>query len=114
PSTVYAPTEFPRNSGKWLNQQWVRWERWLGLESSRAAAYPGDHGTINLGGTNYRIGYVGNSFTGASPGTDPTTPVTTSPPSPAISASRDNIATRGDQGQPIRVQLDATGTANDS
>ena len=29
PSTVYAPTEFGRNSGKWLNQQWVRWERWL-------------------------------------------------------------------------------------
>ncbi|HEX6021778.1 MAG TPA: VWA domain-containing protein, partial [Solirubrobacter sp.] len=117
PSTVYAPTEFPRNAGKWLNQKWMRWERWLDLESSGASAYPGDHGTINLGGANFRLGYLGTSYTGAFPGFDPdvtTSGVTTSPPSPTITAKRDNTVTRGDQGQPIRVRLDATGTADDS
>lgn len=106
PSTVYAPTEYGRNGGKWVNQQWMRWEAWLSLENSAAASYPGSHATINVGGTDRRVGYLGTSYTSAAPGTDPTTPVTASPPAPAISAFRDNTGTQGSQGLPIRVQLD--------
>jgi Tfp pilus tip-associated adhesin PilY1 len=119
PSTVYAPTEHPRNEGKWVNQQWMRWERWLNLENSRAAVYPGDHNTINLGGTNYRIGYSGGSGSGydpaLTPSPGPTDPVVNGPGStphgvstspPNITRFRDNTGTNGAQGQPIRVQLD--------
>ncbi|WP_291988378.1 PilC/PilY family type IV pilus protein [Luteitalea sp.] len=110
PSTVYAPTEFGRNSGVWMNQQWARWERWLNLENSRVAAYPGSHAQVNLGGTNYRVGATGDAYTGAAPGPTDTlangvTWSSTAPP--AITASRDiNGGNVGNEGQPIRIQLD--------
>jgi len=121
PSTVYAPTEHPRNTGKWLNQEWMRYERWLRLENSRASVYPGDHNTVNLGGTNFRIGYSGNSASGYDPATNPfpgpagSDPVVNPPAStphgvaatnPPITRFRDNQGGNGAQGQPIRVQLD--------
>ncbi|MBI4190882.1 MAG: hypothetical protein HY525_10140 [Betaproteobacteria bacterium] len=47
PSTVYAPGPYAKNTGKWTGQQWVRYERWLALDSSRVASdfpsiYAGD------------------------------------------------------------------------
>jgi type IV pilus assembly protein PilY1 len=126
PSTVYAPTEFARNSGKWVNQEWVRWERWLNLENSRAAAYPGSHNTVAYTSGTYRIGYVG---TGYDPSVTPfpgpndprvNQPASTphgveAPPVPNITSARDNIGTNGSQGQPIRVQDDSgtSGFADD-
>jgi type IV pilus assembly protein PilY1 len=119
PSTVYAPTQHPRNTGKWSNQQWMRWERWLNLENSRAAVYPGNHNTINLGGTTYRIGYSGSASDGynatVTPFPGPTDPRVDGPASnphgvsvtpSTITRFRDNTGTQGSQGQPIRVQLD--------
>ena len=120
PSTVYAPSEFPRNAGKWLNQGWMRWERWLSLENSRAAAYPGSHNTVSYTSGTYRIGYVGTGYDPAvtpfpgPAGGDPRVnqPASTphgvaAPPVPNISAERDNVGTNGGQGQPIRVQDDS-------
>jgi hypothetical protein len=37
-STAYAPSGAVRNSGRYLNQQFMRWERFLGLDSSKAVA----------------------------------------------------------------------------
>lgn len=37
PSTVFAPTDYAKNTGKYLNQEWQRWERFLGLRNGRAA-----------------------------------------------------------------------------
>jgi len=129
PSTVYAPTEHARNSGKWTNQQWMRYERWLNLENSRASAYPGDHNLVNLGGTNYRIGYSGSALSGYDPAITPfpgpTDPIVNgpgstprgveSPPAPNITRFRDNVGSNGGQGQPIRVQDDtgSNGFADD-
>ena len=41
PSTVLVPTSVARNSGKYLGQQWARWEPYLGLTALNAAGYPG-------------------------------------------------------------------------
>jgi len=123
PSTVYTPSEFARNSGKWTNQQWMRWERWLNLENSRAAAYPGDHNTVAYSSGSYRIGHVGTGYDPtitAFPGpTDPIVLSALNPPTalrgvsvspPTITPARDNTTNSGvtgSQGQPIRLQLDA-------
>lgn len=40
PSTVYAPSSQPQNAGKMLDQRWVRWGRYLGLDDSRASFGP--------------------------------------------------------------------------
>lgn len=126
PSTVYAPSEFPRNAGKWLNQEWMRWERWLNLENSRAAAYPGSHNTVSYTSGTYRIGYVGTGYDPAvTPFPGPNDPIVNqaastphgvaAPPVPNITASRDNVGSAA-QGQPIRVQDDsgASGFADDA
>jgi len=119
PSTVYAPTEHPRNEGKWLNQQWMRWEQWLNLENSRVSAYPGSHAQVNLGG-NIRQGAIGTGYTGAAPGPNDNLAVGSgagtvwsSAIPPTITAARDfgsNSGVVGTDGQPIRIRLD-TGTA---
>ncbi|MCC6532964.1 MAG: hypothetical protein IT531_10475 [Burkholderiales bacterium] len=127
PSTVYAPTEYPRNSGKWLNQQWLRWERWLNLENSRAASYPGDHATVAYTSGTYRIGYVGAGYDPTvTPYPGPIDPIVNAPastphgvaapPVPNITAFRDNTGTNGSQGLPIRVQDDSgvSGFADDA
>ena len=35
PSTIYAPSSAPRNSGRYRGQEWVRWERFLRLREGR-------------------------------------------------------------------------------
>ena len=37
PSTVFAPTGALRNSGRYLNQPWLRWERFLDLRNGKFA-----------------------------------------------------------------------------
>lgn len=38
PSTVFAPGPYPRNSGKWEGQRWMRYDRFRGLDSSFSTA----------------------------------------------------------------------------
>src|SRR5690606_31042192 len=103
------------------NQEWLRWERWLNLDNSRAAAYPGSHQTVSYTSGTYRIGYVGTGYDpSVTPFPGPNDPevnapaatphgVDTIPPAvPNITASRDNTGSNGSQGQPIRVQRDVT------
>jgi type IV pilus assembly protein PilY1 len=116
PSTAYAPTEYGRNNGKLVNEQWMRWDRWLQLDNSRAAAYPGDHNTVTYSSGTYRIGMVGTGYDQAvTPFPGPTDPIVNQASStphgisvvpPNITASRDSVGTNGSQGQPIRVQKD--------
>src|SRR6185295_13029883 len=49
PSTIFAPTTRAQNAGFMLNQQWVRWEQYLGLQAinNPAANYPGNNTTVN-------------------------------------------------------------------
>src|SRR6185369_5221898 len=49
PSTIFAPTTRAQNAGFMLNQQWVRWEPYLGLQAinNPAANYPGNNTTVN-------------------------------------------------------------------
>ncbi|MBL8487463.1 MAG: hypothetical protein JNK22_10275, partial [Rhodocyclaceae bacterium] len=100
PSTVFAPTTYPLNAGKYLNQRWMRWERFLDLATVNLASYPGvtANGNSALDAGNFRTGYVGwpadNSSPGGSPG-DPTLAV----------PARDNLggSSIGEAGQPIRI-----------
>lgn len=126
PSTVFAPTPYPRNTGKYLNQQWQRWERFLDLTDGRAfngdTTYPTTLGTtqvpsatgtlsISAGST---VGTVGSNirarseFLGTAGGLAPY-PVRDSYPrsssaTPALSSYFGNNTDIGDQGQPIRTQ----------
>jgi len=50
PSTVFAPSAFPRNEGKFLNQSWMRWEPFLDLDNAMVAAYPTTDPTAPWGG----------------------------------------------------------------
>lgn len=49
PSTVYAPSAQPKNMGKMLNQRWVRWGRYLGLNDTRAQFGNADHISTGTG-----------------------------------------------------------------
>ncbi|HUY04343.1 MAG TPA: hypothetical protein VMV33_13755 [Rhodocyclaceae bacterium] len=44
PSTVFAPSAFPPNAGKYLDQKWQRYERYLNLDSTAESRYPGNGG----------------------------------------------------------------------
>ncbi len=43
PSTVFAPSSLPQNEGRYLGQQWQRYERYLNLDASRSSSYPGSN-----------------------------------------------------------------------
>ena len=49
PSTIFAPTTRAQNAGYMLNQQWVRWEPFLGLQAinNPAVNYPGNNTTTS-------------------------------------------------------------------
>ncbi|MEI7677875.1 MAG: hypothetical protein WCK07_00630 [Betaproteobacteria bacterium] len=59
PSTVLAPSSYPRNAGVMLSQQWARHEPWLGLDGINTSGYPGSS-TNNTAssGTVYRKGFL--------------------------------------------------------
>jgi len=89
PSTIYAPSEAPRNAGKYLGQQWMRWDRWLDMQTVNFSAYPGvnRNGITNLSSGNVYTGYVGFSGDNVIPA-DPA----------------DAVPARDNQHQPIRIQ----------
>lgn len=114
PSTVFAPTPYPRNTGKYAKQPWQRWEPYLDLINGRVmngdSTYPN-----SLGGTRTAtveivtgsvVGTIGSriraytEFLGTAGG-GPTYPVRDSYPR---SAPFGGVADIGEQGQPIRTQ----------
>lgn len=58
PSTVFRPTSAAKNAGYFANQQWARYERFLGLVTVNNGSYPGDS-TITSG---YARGYLDSSI----------------------------------------------------
>jgi len=66
PSTIFAPSSAPRNSGRYLGQQWLRWERFLNLQNGRFqngdTAYGTAFSSTNVG--SFTI--AGGSGTGSS------------------------------------------------
>jgi type IV pilus assembly protein PilY1 len=82
PSTVLAPSAYARNAGFFANQQWARYERWLGLDTVNNSTYPGSS-VVTSG---YYRGYLDASA------------------APPNAASRDNAGGNGIYGLPIRVR----------
>lgn len=122
PSTVFAPTIYPRNSGKYLNQQWQRWERYLDLIDGRLLSgdttYPTTLGATQIPSSGSltilagsAVGAVGSNirarseFMGSAGGVTPY-PVRDSYPrgSGTLSTSFGSNVDIGDQGQPIRTR----------
>lgn len=116
PSTVFAPTAYPKNAGKYTGQEWQRWERWLDLRNGRSAdgdtAYPttletNTAGTIAAGsgignvGANItaRNGFLGPPAAGANPVRDSW---------PRLAPFSNGWTNIGDRGQPIRTQQGAS------
>jgi hypothetical protein len=56
PSTVFAPSAFPRNSGRFMNQVWQRWEPFLDLDTTRVASFPANEPPASWGGRRVRGG----------------------------------------------------------
>ena len=54
PSTVFRPSAAPVNAGKYLGDQWYRWEPWLNLTGVNADVYPGTLTVYN----GYSKGYL--------------------------------------------------------
>lgn len=112
PSTVFAPSNQPRNAGVWLNQQWQRWERFLDLDSSRVASYPLSDPIATSGRTIATGSGTGNI---GSTNVNPRADYAASDPALITSLVRDNSgantpfgsnATPGSLGQPIRIRID--------
>lgn len=123
PSTVIAPTTYSRNTGKYLNQEWQRWERYLNLTNGRltngdttypttlgATQFPSSSATVAIQ-TGSVVGSIGSNirarteFLGTAGGVAPF-PVRDSYPrfSSTLSSIFGSVTDIGDQGQPIRTQ----------
>lgn len=117
PSTVFAPTDYAKNTGKYLNQEWQRWERFLGLRNGRAAdgdtSYPTTVGAgeTPTSGTNTiaagsAVGTIGNRIRARNeflgPPATGVNPVRDSWPRQAPFG--DNWTNIGSTGQPIRTR----------
>ena len=114
PSTVYAPTTVARNSGKYLNQQWQRWERFLRLAApntgtyGQAAADFAQTPLFAVGIGAYNKGYIQNAVGSPQP-----TPFGTL--MGAITAKQDNVGgVTGNNQQPLRFQKSTAAPATDS
>lgn len=105
PSTVLVPSSVARNSGKYLEQQWARWEPYLATSAVGNAGYPGSSAlTFALGGvTQYPLGYL-----------DTTSPASGSPATNPVYRDSYPVATnRGLQGLPIRYNSGSAGAGWD-
>jgi len=82
PNTVFGPSTYPRNSGKFVNRQWARWEPFLDLDNSMVASFPaadagapwggrvieGGTGTGNVGSRVWpRPGYASTNLAAPNP-----------------------------------------------
>lgn len=111
PSTVFVPSAVAANSGKYLGQQWARWEPYLSLAAVGNSGYPGSSTLVAaFGGSDlYPRGYV-----------DTTTPSTGNPannivyrdsyPKVIPTATPPNVGT---QGLPIRYDNGSAGAGWD-
>ena len=106
PSTIFAPTTRAQNAGFMLNQQWVRWEPYLGLQAinNPAVNYPGNNSSAGNTSsspsvTTFLRGYV-DGISGA--------PTNTATPTEPTNVYRDSTGGNiGSQGLPIRRQFGA-------
>ena len=57
PSTIFAPADVVQNGGKYLAQQWLRWEPWSNLTTVGNDDYPGNSAVDNILTTS-AIGYL--------------------------------------------------------
>ena len=64
PSTIYAPSATPRNSGKMLNQEWLRWGRYQGLNDTLAGFGNSDLNTAGFRGADTLTGAYYNGYLG--------------------------------------------------
>jgi type IV pilus assembly protein PilY1 len=111
PSTAYAPTNTVRNSGRYLNQQWARWERFLNLTTA-GGTYPTTLGAATTGPDTIAVGSavatVGNSITARNEflGGNNVAAYTPAPVRDSYGsvATLGNGSTPGSVGQPIRIQ----------
>jgi type IV pilus assembly protein PilY1 len=131
PSTVFAPTPYPRNTGKYLNQQWQRWERHLDLIKGRVAdgdtTYPTTLGATQVPSATATLPILAGSVVGAigsnirarsefmgTAGAVAPYPVRDSYPRfsgatpPTLITSFGSVTDIGDQGQPIRTATGAS------
>jgi type IV pilus assembly protein PilY1 len=117
PSTIFAPSSAPRNSGRYTGQDWVRWERFLNLRNGRFNNNDTDYnGAIPFSSTNIGAftiaggsgtGNAGSSITirndhAVSPITAPAVRDSV-PNQPAYGNGTNNI---GSTGLPIRTRID--------
>ena len=96
PSTVFAPSAYARNAGFFANQQWARYERWLGLNAVNNINYPGS--SVLESSTSFYRGYLDSSA--APPNAAARNNVgTLTPPSSAYPGRPDGL-----RGHPIRIR----------
>lgn len=105
PSTVLVPSSYAKNDGKYLGQQWARWEPYLALTGVGIDNYPGSSTLADaLGtGTQYPVGYLDTST--ASTGNPATNPVRRD--------SYPGAAPLGSAGLPIRYNAGSAGAGWD-
>ena len=107
PSTVFVPSPIARNTGKYLDQQWARWDPYLATTAVGNSGYPASSTlAIALGApstTQYAKGYL-----------DTTNPATGNPASNPV--YRDNTSATADvglNGLPIRYNSGSAGSGWD-
>ena len=54
PSTVFHPSTAVRNGGRYLGDQWFRWDPWLNLDTVNVSGYPGSSTVVS----GYAKGYL--------------------------------------------------------
>lgn len=102
PSTVFVPSEVAKNSGKYLGQQWARWEPYLNLSTVGNSTYPGSSANneslvdMSLVGRVYPKGYVDSSSVSSG---DPANNPVSRDSYPRNTSANTNV---GAQGLPIR------------
>lgn len=105
PSTVLVPSNIDKNDGRYLGQQWARWEPYLAMTSVGIASYPGQSALVDaLGtGTQYPKGYL-----------DTSSPATGNPASnPVYRDSYPGSDPLGSAGLPIRYNSGTAGSGWD-
>lgn len=107
PSTTMAPTNYPLNNGYWLNQRWLRWERYQNLQGVNLASYPGILGRSSvLGGDKVATDALGWPADDSAPNQDPVTRPAGDPAlaNPLRDSAPSSSYPRGYAGNPIRTQ----------
>ncbi len=67
PSTIFAPSSAPRNSGRYRGQEWIRWERFLNLRAGRFTNNDSDWNSAGFTFNNNNVGVAPTYPIGAGP-----------------------------------------------